>query len=66
MIRNLVVDLLIGPGSQMGKLTVLDEFAIYAGSVLLRLLHEYFAIKDFIDPKEWDIKEIDWKKYMSG
>ena len=40
----------------------MDEFVLYSSSVLLRLLHEYFSIKDYIDPSAWDIKEINWKE----
>jgi len=43
----------------------LDEFVMHSASTLLRLLHEYFAVKDFIDPSEFDIKEIDWKKVVA-
>jgi hypothetical protein len=42
----------------------LDEFVLYSSSVLLRLLHENFAVKDYIDPKAWDIPEVNWKQIL--
>jgi hypothetical protein len=29
-------------------------------------LHELFAVKDFVDPKAWDITEIKWKDVLSA
>ena len=43
---------------------MLDEFVLYSSSVLLRLLHEQFAIKDYIDPSAWDIKEVNWPEIL--
>ena len=37
---------------------------LYSSSVLLRLLHELFAIKDYVDPRAWDINEIKWKDIL--
>jgi hypothetical protein len=37
---------------------------LYSSSVLLRLLHELFAVKEFVDPKAWDIKEVNWKNIL--
>ena len=45
---------------------MLDDFVLYASSVLLRLLHEQFAIKDYIDPKAWDINEIKWNDILKS
>ena len=42
----------------------MDDFVIYSAGVLLRLLHELFAVKDYVDPKEWDIKEIKWTEII--
>jgi hypothetical protein len=39
---------------------LLDDFVLYSSSVLLRLLHELFAVKDFVDPRAWDITEVNW------
>ena len=39
---------------------------LYASGVLLRLLHELFAVKDYVDPKEWDITEIKWKDILAS
>lgn len=36
----------------------------YAAGVLLRLLHELFAVKGYVDPSEWDIKEVKWKEVV--
>ena len=47
-----------------GRLSLLDEFVIISSSALLRMLHEYFAIKEYIDPKEWDVSEINWAKAL--
>ena len=45
---------------------MLDEFVLYSSSVLLRLLHEYFAIKDYIDPAVWNVNEINWKDIVDS
>lgn len=54
LLRSLIIDLIMVNKSR----NLLDEFVLYSSSVLLRLLHEMFAIKEFIDPKAWDITEI--------
>jgi hypothetical protein len=46
------------------KNNLLDDFVLYSSSVLLRLLHELFAVKEFVDPKAWDIKEVNWKNIL--
>lgn len=48
------------------KPNLLDEFVLYSSSVLLRLLHELFAIKDYIDPAAFDITEINWKDIVKS
>jgi len=47
-------------------LSLLDEFVVVTASPLLRMLHEYFAIKDYLDPSEWDIQGINWQKALQG
>lgn len=37
---------------------------LYSASVLLRLLHEHFARKDYVDPKVWDITEVNWQEVL--
>ena len=71
LLKALITDLIL-QSAQKGQqnsakisLSKLDEFVLYTCSVLLRLLHEYFAIKDFIDPKAWDITEINWKDIVA-
>ena len=49
-----------------GKLSLLDEFVVVMASPLLRMLHEYFAFKDYLDPSEWDIKGMNWAKALQG
>ena len=41
-------------------MTLLDDFVLYSSSVLLKLLHEMFAVKDFVDPHAWDLNELKW------
>lgn len=60
LLRSLIIDLIMVNKHR----NLLDEFVLYSSSVLLRLLHEMFAIKDFIDPKAWDITEIKWKDVL--
>jgi len=36
-----------------------------SASVLLKLLHELFAVKDFVDPSAWDIPEVKWKDVLA-
>ncbi len=62
LLRPLIIDLIM-EGKQV---TMLDDFVLYSASVLLRLLHEQFAIADYIDPRAWDIKEIDWKAVLDS
>jgi hypothetical protein len=50
MLRPLIIDIVLSPNK-----TVADEFTMHSASVLLRLLHELFAVKDFVDPSAWDI-----------
>ena len=57
LIKGLVIDLIL----ESKQSTTLDEFVLYSSSVLLRLLHEQFAIKDYIDPSLWDLSEFNWK-----
>lgn len=62
LLRTLIINLIM----EAKRPNLLDEFVLYSASVLLRLLHEYFAIKDYIDPKAWDIREIDWKEVLQS
>jgi hypothetical protein len=39
---------------------------LYSSGVLLRLLHELFAVKEYVDPKEWDINEVKWKDVLAS
>ena len=39
---------------------MLDEFVLSVGSALLRLLYEYFGLKDYIDPSEWELTHLNW------
>ena len=52
--------------NQGGKLSLLDEFVVQTASPLLRMLHEYFAFADYLDPSEWDIRDINWQKALQG
>ena len=63
LLKELIIDLIM---VSKKKLNVLDEFVLYSSSVLLRLLHEMFAIKDYIDPKSWDITQVKWKDYTES
>ena len=45
---------------------MLDEFVVATASPLLRMLHEYFAFKEYLDPSEWDISGINWQKALQG
>jgi hypothetical protein len=29
------------------------------------MLHEYFAVKEYIAPEEWDVKDISWQKVLA-
>ena len=67
LIRPLIIDLIMESGKNAkNQLNLLDDFVLYSSSVLLRLLHEMFAIKDYIDPKSWDINEIKWKDVLQS
>jgi hypothetical protein len=61
ILRALIIDLILNTGAAT---TPLDEFVTYAAGVLLRLLHELFAVKEYVDPSEWDIKEVKWKEVI--
>ena len=61
LIINLIKSMKNNPG---GKLSLLDEFVVVMASPLLRMLHEYFAFKDYLDPSEWDIEGINWGKAL--
>lgn len=61
LLKQLILDLIM---VNKQKKNTLDEFVLYSSSVLLRLLHEMFAIKDYLDPKLWEIKEINWNKII--
>ena len=39
---------------------------VATASPLLRMLHEYFAFKEYLDPSEWDINGINWQKALQG
>ena len=57
LLRALIIDLVLGSPKAKHPM---DGFALYAASALLRLLHEQFAVADFVDPRAWDITEVDW------
>lgn len=63
LLKELIIDLIM---VNKHKLNTLDEFVLFTSSGLLRLLHEMFAIKDYIDPKSWDITQIKWKDYVES
>jgi hypothetical protein len=63
LLRELVINLILEK-TTLHSSSQLDDFVLYSSSVLLRLLHEYFAIKDYIDPSAWDIKQINWKDIL--
>lgn len=63
LLRELVINLILEK-TNLHSSSQLDDFVLYSASVLLRLLHEYFAIKDYIDPSAWDIKQINWKDIL--
>ena len=65
LLRALIIDLILEQKNN-SKSAMLDDFVLYASSVLLRLLHELFAVKDYVDPKEWDITEIKWKDVLNS
>ena len=64
LLRALIIDLILE--QKNSKNSSLDDFVLYAAGVLLRLLHELFAVKDCVDPKEWDITEIKWKDVLAS
>ena len=64
LLKALIIDLILENKQQ--KQNLLDEFVLYSAGILLRLLHEQFAIKDYIDPKAWDITEIKWSKIIDS
>ena len=43
------------------RTNTLDEFVLYSGSVLLRILFNIFTFENFIPAKEWVIEDLDWK-----
>ena len=47
-------------------MSLLDEFVVVTASPLLRMLHEYFAFADYLDPSEWDINQINWNRALAG
>ncbi len=63
LLKALIIDLILESKQQQN---LLDDFVLYSAGVLLRLLHELFAIKDYIDPKAWDITEIKWKDILES
>jgi hypothetical protein len=67
LLRALIIDLILGgEQGQPHKTGLLDDFVLYSSSVLLRLLHELFAVKDYVDPRAWDIKEVNWKQVLQS
>jgi len=65
LLRDLIINLILEQTSTK-KSSHLDDFVLYSSSVLLRLLHEYFAIKDYLDPACWDITQIKWKDILES
>jgi hypothetical protein len=65
LLKNIIVNL-IGRQVELDqfllKISVLDEFVLMTASQMLHLLHDYFALKEYIDPGEWNLHEFDWKK----
>ena len=65
LVCNLVEDKVkMRKSGKAQQVSFLDEFVLSVSSGLLRLLHEYFAMQDFIDPSEWDLTHINWKKVL--
>jgi hypothetical protein len=60
LLRGIILDLIINNHKIKSKMTLLDDFVLYSSSVLLKLLHEMFAVKDFVDPHAWDLNEFKW------
>lgn len=61
LLKPLIINLIKGMKNSGNKLSLLDEFVVGTASPLLRMLHEYFAFKEYLDPTEWDINEINWQ-----
>jgi hypothetical protein len=66
LLRALIIDLILEQQQNTSKTAMLDDFVLYSAGVLLRLLHELFAVKDYVDPKEWDITEVKWKDVLKS
>ena len=60
LLKPLIINLIKGMKNSGNKLSILDEFVVVTASPLLRMLHEYFAFKEYLDPTEWDINGINW------
>jgi hypothetical protein len=52
--------LIKGMKKNNNRLCTLDDFVISGASALLRVMHEYFAFKEFIDSAEWELQDINW------
>lgn len=66
MLKPLIVNLIQGMEQSKGALSLLDEFVIVSASPLLRLTHDYFAVKDYIEPSVWDLESSVWQKALNG
>jgi len=61
LLKPLIINLIQSmKQTSSNKLSLLDEFVVVSASPLLRMLHEYFAFKEYLDPSEWDINNINW------
>ena len=60
LLKPLIINLIQSMKTTGNKLSLLDEFVVISASPLLRMLHEYFAFKEYLDPAEWDIHGINW------
>ena len=63
LLKALIIDLILESQPQSN---LLDDFVLYSTSILLRLLHEQFAIKDYIDPKAWDLSDFNWPDILKS
>ena len=66
LLKPLIINLIQSMKHSGNKLSILDEFVVMTASPLLRMLHEYFAFKEYLDPTEWDINGINWQRALQG
>lgn len=60
LLKPLIINLIQSMKQTSNKLSLLDEFVVVSASPLLRMLHDLFAFKEYLDPSEWDINNINW------